>query len=280
MKPSLLFILATFVFFGLITFLIYKQPITNKNLLVIICIALTAGYAMFTNNMKAGGLSNLALFTLYTFCFVAFAISYSLLISDKLTIDKSSQKFGDMDLSATSFTVNGVSVNNLSGNLIIPSGKSFTFGLKYIGDSQATVNANKNYYCSKPNNQDYRCNPTAFNTLFEYGDVSFGFTKTQDDANYDWGNLIAKVDQTNNRNTITYPIYPNVTRIDDGEFHTMTINLHGTSSDLFVDNHLMATPTGTIPKPQLFDKIIFGKSMPVTLADFTIRGDGFIMPNN
>lgn len=288
MNPAQLYVLATFAYFGLISFIIIQQPFTNKNLLAIMCIAITAAYAIFTNKMKAGGLSTLALITLYVFGFVAFAISYSLVISDKLSFEKDSQKFDGgtfklkdnpsiLDLSATTFTlVDNTVVNRLSTPLLIPYGKAITFGMKYIGNDVPDAN---HYYCVN------NCKPTAFNTLFAYGDISFGFNGNKNDSNiydkYIWGNLIASyTDENNTRANLDLPIYPNITLLNDGEYHTLTINLQPGATELYVDGHMMANKGTAIARPQYQNNIIFGHSMPIALAGFTIKGDGFLLPQN
>ncbi len=296
MNPAQLYVLATFAYFGLISFIIIKQPFTNKNLLAIMCIAITAAYAIFTNKMKAGGLSTLALITLYVFGFVVFAISYSLVISDKLSFEKDSQKFDGgtlklkdnpsiLDLSATTFTLSdNTNVNNLSTPLLIPYGKAITFGMKYIGDSNATEQSSKKWFCHASSN-DFRCNPTAFNTLFAYGDISFGFYGNKNISNiydkYIWDNLVVFYkDSGNVRTNLDLPIYPNITLLDDGEYHTLTINLQPGATELYVDGHMMANKGTAIARPQYQNNIIFGNSMPIALAGFTIKGDGFLLPQN
>lgn len=298
MNPAQLYVLATFAYFGLISFIIIKQPFTNKNLLAIMCIAITAAYAIFTNKMKAGGLSTIALITLYVFGFVAFAISYSLVISDKLSFEKDSQKFDGgtlqlkdnpaiLDLSATTFTlVDNTVVNNLSTPLLIPYGKAITFGMKYIGDSTATDADSKKWFCHTAQNN--RCNPTAFNTLFAYGDISFGFygnLNTESNPGiydeYKWDNLVVSYKNSGNvRANLDLPIYTNITLLDDGEYHTLTINLQPGAIELYVDGHMMANKGTAIARPQYQNNIIFGNSMPIALAGFTIKGDGFLLPQN
>lgn len=284
MNPAQLYVLATFAYFGLISFIIIQQPFTNKNLLAIMCIALTAAYAIFTNKMKAGGLSTLALITLYVFGFVVFAISYSLVISDKLSFEKDSQKFDGgtlklkgnpaiLDLSATTFTLSdNTNVNNLSTPLLIPYGKAITFGMKYIGNDVSYSNYS---YCVYE-----RCKPTAFNTLFAYGDISFGFYGNKTGSNiydqYKWNKLVASKTSGN----LELPIYENITSLNDGEFHTLTINLQPGATELYVDGHMMANPGTAIARPQYQNNIIFGNSMPIALAGFTIKGDGFLLPQN
>jgi hypothetical protein len=236
--------------------------------------------------MKAVGLSTVALITLYVFGFVAFAISYSLVISDKLSFEKDSQKFDGgtlklkgnpaiLDLSATTFTlVDNTVVKNLSTPLLMPYGKAITFGMKYIGDSTATPDASsKNWYCHT-SATDNRCNPTAFNTLFAYGDISFGFYGENNE--YKWNKLVAS--KTSEK--LDLPIYTNITLLDDGEFHTLTINLQPGATELYVDGHMMANPGIAIARPQYQNNIIFGNSMPIALAGFTIKGDGFLLPQN
>ena len=88
MQTQIIFVLATFAYFASIVYIITPglQPFTNNAAILLLCLGLSAGYAILTKTLNAGGLSYLALTVLYGTVFLGFIIIYSLFMVSNVSL--------------------------------------------------------------------------------------------------------------------------------------------------------------------------------------------------